>query len=537
MNTMNQVKKSVFKNLEYFGPLWVIFSFLVVDPEFSYAGGKPPQGIQSRSYSTVEVKSPPILVPAPIVRQPKTEEEKENISKVKALMDEENFPKAEELGKAIIRYNPTLPEGYYYTALAQFQQEKMNNAAETLSKLNQAAQNLGSASKYAWEYASEDTSTEKAEDVVTQALVKEALHVVSVKKKFFTHLKEAEQAAASGFRGKQAEECFKAWEACPTQVETGYLAAQLLHSLGDTKRCVIALNQICKIAQSDLSEEERAERAAELEKVEKLRDGLSTQAQEEYKQLHSTLMPSLTRDEKMAILDELENLVPSLSHQVSYYKGWIFASEGNFDTAIPLFIKSLQVSHIKMKDFINFEYRVSVDKIGIVLSGKQIRNVLSNSKLQEFIGNYFGINAKNELKIIVKKQVVISIAPDDSRVSPAFAALGRMYQFAGLIWSGGPPKQMNYDDAQRYCLSLGGNARLPTLDELEILSTIMKPGCKFDPELFPKIKGNGFWSSTPDPSDFKNAHIFVYHTDTSCGIGMAGKFYSGHDVHCVCTAN
>ena len=89
MNTMNQVKKSVFKNLEYFGPLWVIFSFLVVDPEFSYAGGKPPQGIQSRSYSTVEVKSPPILVPAPIVRQPKTEEEKENISKVKALIDED----------------------------------------------------------------------------------------------------------------------------------------------------------------------------------------------------------------------------------------------------------------------------------------------------------------------------------------------------------------------------------------------------------------------------------------------------------------
>jgi len=492
MNRINQIKNTIFHylNLRWVGSLLIVLSFSVIWPEFSYAGGTCSR----------------------LVRLEKSEEEKVMISKVIMQIYEEHFTEAEELGKSIILSNPTLPEGYYYTAVAQFQQDKMKNVTETLALLDQADQNLQKALKFAWKNATVDTSTENPEDVITQAVVQETLEEVSKKAVFFAHLQQAELAENSGFKGKQAEEYFKAWETCPTHIDTGYMAAQLLHSLGDIKRCVISLNQICKIAQSELTEKERTERAADLQRVEKFRGELSSKAQEEYKKLFLSLGErtlTLKKEEKIAILDELENLVPAFSHQVAYYRGWVLASEGDFTSAIPLFIQSLKTTHLSMKDFVNFEKTRVPYQVAQVLSNFQFYQVLTHSEFQEFIFNYFGAYEKDELLEIVKtvrtivakdKDNIVSLASNDPRVTPAFTALGPMYQAAGLIWSGVAPKEMDHYDAEKYCQGLG--TRLPTKEEWEALSRAMTiPSGKYNPELLPGTKDKSFWSSSVSPND------------------------------------
>jgi hypothetical protein len=250
--------------------------------------------------------------------------------------------------------------------------------------------------------------------------------------------------------------------------------------------------------------------------VEKFRDELSSKAQEEYKKLFLALTNTLKTEEKMAILDEMENLMPAWSYQVAYYKGWIFASKENFDSALPLFSQSLKTAHLSMKDFLNFEHKESSYEVKQVLSNVKFLNVLVHPQFQEFIGNYFGETAKLELQAMPEvqrieklKQIgILLVAEDDLRVSPQFAALGDMYKAAGLIWSGVAPNKMDQRDAESFCRSLGRGSRLPTKEEFEALSRVMSLGGTYTPDLFPGTIGHLFWSSSVDSRYADSAFYF-----------------------------
>jgi hypothetical protein len=275
--------------------------------------------------------------------------------------------------------------------------------------------------------------------------------------------------------------------------------------------------------------------------VEQFRDELSSKAQEEYKKLYSTMTSTLKKEEKLAMLDELENLMPAWSPQVDYCKGWFLASEGDFSTAIPLFMQSLKTSHLSMSEFINFENKVASYTPWKVLSKTKILRVLVNSKFQEFIENYFGLNAKQELQAIPLVQStgelnrigIVLIAEDDPRVSLDFAQLGDMYEAAGLIWSGVVPKNMSHADATSYCKDLGGGARLPMKGEWVALSRVMTvPSGKYNPELLPGTSRKTFWSSSVNPDDSD----YVFSFDGDDGL-VNNNRYRGHDkvssVRCV----
>jgi hypothetical protein len=90
---------------------------------------------------------------------------------------------------------------------------------------------------------------------------------------------------------------------------------------------------------------------------------------------------------------------------------------------------------------------------------------------------------------------LVVIAHNDTRVTPTFAALGSMYEAAGLIWSGVAPQKMDHATAILYCQSLGEGARLPSKEEWEALSLVISPGGQYNPDLLPGTQG-WFWSSS-----------------------------------------
>jgi hypothetical protein len=89
------------------------------------------------------------------------------------------------------------------------------------------------------------------------------------------------------------------------------------------------------------------------------------------------------------------------------------------------------------------------------------------------------------------QNAIIPLSQNDPRVTPQFAAQGLMHQAVGLIWSGVPSEAMKRDAAVQFCQSLGGGARLPTVEEWEALTRIMNGNF----EALPGISGKYFWSS------------------------------------------
>jgi len=86
---------------------------------------------------------------------------------------------------------------------------------------------------------------------------------------------------------------------------------------------------------------------------------------------------------------------------------------------------------------------------------------------------------------------IIPLAHNDPRVTPQFAAQGTMYRAVGLIWSGIPSQAMKRDKAVQFCQSLGGGARLPTVEEWEAVTRVMNGNL----ESLPGSSDKYFWSS------------------------------------------
>ena len=118
---------------------------------------------------------------------------------------------------------------------------------------------------------------------------------------------------------------------------------------------------------------------------------------------------------------------------------------------------------------------------------------------------YNRMGGEEELERLALKHYypLIPVRQDDPRVTPEFAALGQMFEAAGLIWSGVAKKTMDHADAIQYCQDLGQGARLPTKEEYEALKLAMSPEGKYNPYLLPDIQSKYFWSSSFRPySDY-----------------------------------
>jgi len=91
---------------------------------------------------------------------------------------------------------------------------------------------------------------------------------------------------------------------------------------------------------------------------------------------------------------------------------------------------------------------------------------------------------------------IVPVIDGDERVARNFAALGPMHEAVGLIWSHVASQTMNHYDAEKFCHSLGGGARLPTKEEWGVLKRVMSPGGRYNPNLIPGTKNRWFWSSS-----------------------------------------
>ena len=134
----------------------------------------------------------------------------------------------------------------------------------------------------------------------------------------------------------------------------------------------------------------------------------------------------------------------------------------------------------------------------------------TTTQQQQTIASYSDLVSSSTQSVPTPSSHAIElIAPNDLRVTPAFAALGNMYQVGGLIWSGVAPKEMDHYDAEKYCQGLGGGARLPTKEEFEALIRVMTLSSgKYNPDLLPGTSGKWFWSSSVNPGDSSLAFRF-----------------------------
>ena len=134
---------------------------------------------------------------------------------------------------------------------------------------------------------------------------------------------------------------------------------------------------------------------------------------------------------------------------------------------------------------------------------------------------------------------VRAVEDDDPRVTPAFQALGPMYEFhvpahqipaegdepardipaRNLILSDVAPELMSHEEATTYCEGLGDGVRLPTREEYKALVQAMRvtdpenvdPDNHGDPyhyDLIPGMDAGWFWSATVDPTDDDQAFSF-----------------------------
>ncbi|MEO5969411.1 MAG: DUF1566 domain-containing protein [Bdellovibrionia bacterium] len=92
-----------------------------------------------------------------------------------------------------------------------------------------------------------------------------------------------------------------------------------------------------------------------------------------------------------------------------------------------------------------------------------------------------------------------------------FRTLGaEQYRVGDLIWSSAAhkfregrnawdaPDGLNWDAAGGFCRGLGDRARLPTREEYEALGRAMGRPNNYDPDMIADMRGNYFWSSSPN---------------------------------------
>jgi hypothetical protein len=93
---------------------------------------------------------------------------------------------------------------------------------------------------------------------------------------------------------------------------------------------------------------------------------------------------------------------------------------------------------------------------------------------------------------------LVSVASNDSRVTPAFAELGEMHEVGGVIFSGAwyVPSQAA---GEEFCRGLGGGSYLPSKEELGLLDGGLGYPDSYDPNQISDQAGRIFWSSSVYP--------------------------------------
>jgi hypothetical protein len=98
---------------------------------------------------------------------------------------------------------------------------------------------------------------------------------------------------------------------------------------------------------------------------------------------------------------------------------------------------------------------------------------------------------------------LVSVASNDSRVTPAFAQLGEMHEIGGVIFSGAR-YVLSQAAGEEFCRNLGGGSYLPPIEELELFRRGLGYPNSYDGDQISNQAYRFFLSSSvhPDNPDF-----------------------------------
>jgi hypothetical protein len=117
--------------------------------------------------------------------------------------------------------------------------------------------------------------------------------------------------------------------------------------------------------------------------------------------------------------------------------------------------------------------------------------------------------------------------------SPSEVVVSVVDGTTGLTWQkGSSPDAVNWEDAKKYCASVGGGFRLPGAKELLSLFDTMTTGVAIDKTAFPGTPADGFWTSSSVAGTPASALIIDFSSAVSAGTNAAGKT-DLHHVRCV----
>lgn len=126
---------------------------------------------------------------------------------------------------------------------------------------------------------------------------------------------------------------------------------------------------------------------------------------------------------------------------------------------------------------------------------------------------------------------IIPVSEDDSRVTPAFSALGNMIQVDSLILSGVASDKMNRFQAIKFCESIGGT--VPTIEEWGVVRHAMYVDSEYRLDSIPGLEEEtDFWALDRFYGDeFGNIFSFElkfhYHADANRLIAVRCVMPSG----------
>lgn len=122
------------------------------------------------------------------------------------------------------------------------------------------------------------------------------------------------------------------------------------------------------------------------------------------------------------------------------------------------------------------------------------------------------------------------LAPRNMRAGEIIPATIEVAEEPQLEWSHTlTDKCVDYATAEKACAALGEGWRLPTRQELESILDLSRHNPSADPERFPDMKSDWYWSSTPcawssDHAwcvDFNNGNVNNNHRDNNNAFARA----------------
>jgi ankyrin repeat protein len=140
--------------------------------------------------------------------------------------------------------------------------------------------------------------------------------------------------------------------------------------------------------------------------------------------------------------------------------------------------------------YLNYSEMLNIRKVCLNFSEGNLKDANSGAVSRAWV---------NRIKQDREANRIIPVSPQDPRVNPNFASIGKMYEVAGLIWSGVAKQRMNQKEAIDYCRSVGGE--LPTKHHYRALVETREKSDRRYRNLQFFDMGSSFWTASSKSED------------------------------------